>query len=133
MTHCPACKVTMRVVMESGVSIDVCDICHGVWLDAGELDRLTHNADFPSHRLEHSTALQLECPQCAKDSFARVETPNASFVICVDCKGVFVSGSTFDELTAQKSGSEPRSKVENAVLETPGILASLGDILMFFG
>ena len=133
MTHCPACKVPMRVVIESGVSIDVCDICHGVWLDAGELDRLTRKTDFPSHRLKHSTALQLECPQCAMGSFAPVDTPKVSFVICVDCKGVFVSGSTFDELTAQKNESEPRSKVENAVLETPSILASLGDILMFFG
>ena len=123
----------MRVVIEAGVSIDVCDNCHGVWLDAGELDRLTHKTDFPSHQLEHSTVLQLECPRCAKDSFARVETPNASFVICVDCKGIFVSGSTFDELISPKNKSEPRSKFGDAALETPSILASLGDILMFFG
>jgi Zn-finger nucleic acid-binding protein len=123
----------MRVVHESGVSIDVCDICHGVWLDAGELDQLACRIDFTSHRFKNSSIAQLSCPQCATSSFASIETPRGEFVICIDCKGVFVAGATFDELAALGNESKRSSKVANGVLETPSILASLGDLLVFFG
>ncbi|GGD56048.1 TFIIB-type zinc ribbon-containing protein [Paenibacillus nasutitermitis] len=39
---CPVCEdVRMREVEKSGVTIDVCPECKGVWLDRGELDKLT--------------------------------------------------------------------------------------------
>lgn len=38
--RCPLCNVSMREVDRRGVRIDVCPECRGVWLDAGELDKL---------------------------------------------------------------------------------------------
>lgn len=43
--HCPSCKTTQLVMSErSGVEIDYCPDCRGVWLDRGELDKIIDRA-----------------------------------------------------------------------------------------
>lgn len=38
---CPVCDNTsMREVEKSGIVVDICPDCKGVWLDRGELDKL---------------------------------------------------------------------------------------------
>lgn len=40
---CPVCnEVRMREVVKNGVHIDICPDCKGVWLDRGELEKLTN-------------------------------------------------------------------------------------------
>lgn len=39
--HCPKCEGTLVEITFEDVQIDRCNKCHGVWLDAGELERLT--------------------------------------------------------------------------------------------
>jgi hypothetical protein len=43
--HCPKCEGTLVEITFEGVQIDRCNKCHGVWLDAGELERLTGQED----------------------------------------------------------------------------------------
>jgi hypothetical protein len=38
---CPKCDGTLIEIPFEEVLIDRCDKCHGLWLDAGELERLT--------------------------------------------------------------------------------------------
>ena len=39
--NCPTCPDTMLVMADrSGVEIDYCPKCRGVWLDRGELDKI---------------------------------------------------------------------------------------------
>jgi len=38
--QCPACGGELRELDRSGVRIDACRNCRGVWLDRGELDRI---------------------------------------------------------------------------------------------
>lgn len=40
MIDCPLCKIPMREMTKSGVLIDVCPRCHGVWLDRGEMEKI---------------------------------------------------------------------------------------------
>ncbi len=40
MVKCPNCEVVMNEVLKSGINIDVCPKCMGVWLDKGELDKI---------------------------------------------------------------------------------------------
>ena len=40
MIYCPLCKVPMTEMSKSGVLIDVCPQCRGVWLDRGELEKI---------------------------------------------------------------------------------------------
>ncbi len=37
---CPSCGAKLRAHLFRGVQIDECEECHGVWLDAGELETL---------------------------------------------------------------------------------------------
>lgn len=39
--HCPKCDGTLVEITHEGVQIDRCNKCNGIWLDAGELERLT--------------------------------------------------------------------------------------------
>ena len=43
--RCPLCNVPMREVRRRGVKIDVCPECRGVWLDAGEMEKLLVGAE----------------------------------------------------------------------------------------
>lgn len=39
--NCPKCEVTSLTMADrSGVEIDYCPVCRGVWLDRGELDKI---------------------------------------------------------------------------------------------
>ena len=38
--NCPRCKDDLRRTDRSGVEIDFCPRCRGVWLDGGELEKL---------------------------------------------------------------------------------------------
>ena len=40
--ECPRCHGTLRVRDVEHVKIDICDTCHGTWLDAGELEMVLH-------------------------------------------------------------------------------------------
>lgn len=37
---CPNCNVGMLVVQRSGIELDTCPQCRGVWLDRGELEKM---------------------------------------------------------------------------------------------
>ncbi len=39
---CPRCGGSLEVRDVEHVKIDVCDTCHGTWLDAGELEMVLH-------------------------------------------------------------------------------------------
>lgn len=41
MINCPKCDGALIEITHEGVQIDRCNKCNGVWLDAGELERLT--------------------------------------------------------------------------------------------
>ncbi len=37
---CPVCDTNLQMTERSGVEIDYCPSCRGVWLDRGELDKI---------------------------------------------------------------------------------------------
>ena len=46
---CPACNIDLVMSERSGIEIDYCPTCRGVWLDRGELDKIIERsapADF---------------------------------------------------------------------------------------
>jgi hypothetical protein len=47
--QCPVCKtVNLTMAERSGIEIDYCPQCRGVWLDRGELDKIIERAAPPS-------------------------------------------------------------------------------------
>lgn len=45
VVHCPKCDGALVELTYDGVQIDRCNKCKGVWLDAGELERLTQQEE----------------------------------------------------------------------------------------
>jgi protein-arginine kinase activator protein McsA len=41
---CPRCKINMKKLIKNKVIIDVCKRCGGMWVDAGELEKLAQIA-----------------------------------------------------------------------------------------
>ena len=37
---CPRCKIDMKKLIKNNVVIDVCKKCKGMWVDAGEIEKL---------------------------------------------------------------------------------------------
>lgn len=46
---CPNCNVNLVMADRSGIEIDYCPECRGVWLDRGELDKIIERSS-PSSR-----------------------------------------------------------------------------------
>ena len=42
---CPICDVDLVMSERSGVEIDYCPKCRGIWLDRGELDKIIEKVD----------------------------------------------------------------------------------------
>lgn len=38
--HCPKCGLELHTLERGAVTLDTCFNCHGVWLDAGELEQV---------------------------------------------------------------------------------------------
>ncbi|WP_191337367.1 zf-TFIIB domain-containing protein [Helicobacter pullorum] len=47
--QCPVCNVDLVMSERSGVEIDYCPKCRGVWLDRGELDKIIERSQSTSH------------------------------------------------------------------------------------
>lgn len=44
--NCPICAVELTMSERSGVEIDYCPKCRGVWLDRGELDKIVERSSM---------------------------------------------------------------------------------------
>lgn len=41
---CPQCNTAMQEITKTGVLLDLCPTCRGVWLDRGELEKILSRA-----------------------------------------------------------------------------------------
>lgn len=50
---CPNDQTTLLITDRSGIEIDYCPECRGVWLDRGELDKIIERNASPSASMPH--------------------------------------------------------------------------------
>lgn len=48
---CPKCGMDLHSLQKGTIEIDTCFNCHGVWLDAGELEGLLKQGEAKSHKV----------------------------------------------------------------------------------
>lgn len=53
--NCPVDNTTLLITDRSGIEIDYCPNCRGVWLDRGELDKLIQGSESSSSYEHHDT------------------------------------------------------------------------------
>ena len=70
---CPKCDIPLFLLHLKDIEIDFCDRCHGLWLDAGELEALLRRTgaptDDPLLRFQQQAGVkpsgrQHLCPRC---------------------------------------------------------------------
>ncbi len=98
--NCPACSEPMIVLEYDRVEVDFCVACHGIWLDAGEIELLFGDAEACRAWLTGGDRCQIQgektrnCPICdapmAKD-VSRSDTP-VTYDLCTAGDGLW-----FDE------------------------------------
>ena len=93
MADCPFCRHSMRLVSNAGLEVDVCDKCHGVWLDPSEFKFID---DLKSDLSKTESSVELwnfKCPSCSNRSCQRIDTDQGAVYGCGGCFGVYVPRS----------------------------------------
>lgn len=129
MTNCIQCDLEMRRVVESGVSIDVCDGCHGTWLDSGELQSLTgyESAVRDSHSAQPNSASR--CPRCRNHGLATATALSETVLQCTHCEGIFVDGAVLDRLLGHCENSSVIRGTGGTLTVTAELLNGLAEFL----
>ncbi len=67
---CPKCEVVELMMADrSGVEIDYCSACRGVWLDRGELDKIIERAALPINSSDRFSERAPIAPGYGRDRF----------------------------------------------------------------
>lgn len=56
--NCPSCNTNLTMSERSGVEIDYCPQCRGVWLDRGELDKIIERSASFNDRPDSYSPIQ---------------------------------------------------------------------------
>ncbi len=93
MMKCPRDGQTMAEFEVDGIPLDYCPKCHSVWMDWGELRRVSSDL-VTEYELIYRGDTDLRCPLCSK----RMELADLHSVIVEECE----CGILFDAGEAEK-------------------------------
>lgn len=113
---CPRCFDNLKVHSASGVDVDYCTECHGIWFDASELSaRLGVKFEFkkliPFSKVIPS---EINCPVCQESmTCLSIQTSNDPIEIdlCRKCKGIWLDDGEYSAI--RKSLEEIEKKGQN--------------------
>lgn len=74
---CPNCNVSLVMTDRSGIEIDYCPDCRGVWLDRGELDKIIERSSHNVKNMESDSYKERQ--SFAKDSDHRYNKEERTF------------------------------------------------------
>jgi len=106
--RCPKCRADMEQIEFEGTEIDRCEICRGIWFDAGEIELMRDNRaavaiDTGDANVgKQSTAIdRYPCPRCS-GSMVRVVDPQQRHIwyeTCGSCGGSFLDAGELIDLS----------------------------------
>jgi Zn-finger nucleic acid-binding protein len=104
---CPKCDTGLFIARLSGVEIDYCESCRGVWLDAGELEQLAANAlpDFQNQPGVVPSGKKHLCPRCDA-ALAEITAPdNLTLDKCPHGHGLWFDADELQQLLKTAHGA----------------------------
>jgi len=101
----------MRVCVERDIELDICDRCHGVWLDAGELTKLVNaqegsDGTWKIPTQQECSVTALHCSRCSDNYLVKIGFEHYAFQGCLVCDGLFIDSETLDHLTSAYESEE---------------------------
>ena len=112
--NCPICAVDLNISHAEGVEIDVCPNCSGVYLDHGEIKKITSNSKLHAHFMNTLGKAQISplmCPGCGS-SMRLQYLEETEIDTCGSCKGIWL-----DPGELQKLGGVAPSKIPDSSCE----------------
>jgi Zn-finger nucleic acid-binding protein len=105
--ECPACKKELTIEKTKGIEINRCPSCSGMWLDKGELNKLTDKEDkmVEYNTVDHDSNLhgdkhpKRKCPKCG-NTMKKVDLLSGTPIIydyCQYCKGFWLDNKELEE------------------------------------
>jgi uncharacterized protein len=136
---CPACHQVLDIYNAYGIKIENCSVCHGLWLQKGELRILKDKVDPGSWRnlrwmndeveaIEKTSAIisNRACPECKGSPLLSTHFANSKIVIdwCRTCQGTWLDFEEFkaiveylrdelDHLTSKEMEKKVITEVKN--------------------
>ncbi|MCA9793925.1 MAG: zf-TFIIB domain-containing protein [Candidatus Eremiobacteraeota bacterium] len=112
--RCPACNIAMSPAKDphSGLEIDNCTACYGIWFDADELREFFSSAKLskqfmlPAYRFEGQNTVDItmrarRCPRCSKTRLTRLDVGGIAVDECESCRGIWLDAGEVARLVQQ--------------------------------
>jgi len=105
--RCPKCRSDMEQLEIEGVEIDRCSTCHGLWFDAGEVEKLRTkelaaaiDIGDPALGKARNTIDRYRCPRCGGRMERRVDPQQKHvwYEECSACQGSYFDAGEFVDL-----------------------------------
>lgn len=108
---CPACKKTpleSTADSQTGLEVDSCAECLGIWFDSGELQQFYKSQELvkrfapvggdPLHHTYEISTSARRCPRCRK-AMERPLVGGISVDVCRDCRGIWFDHGELQKVT----------------------------------
>jgi len=154
--NCPLDQARMRPLTDKGIVFDWCDLCDGIWLDAGELTHLTQTATDlpelppppartgssretgrPAHASRSGSFAHPHCPRC---NLSMEELPYAegeTFLVdrCPRCRGLWLERgelqTIYDHVVKRRKSPPPAEGI--SIKQAPPVQADRLALTVFLG
>lgn len=129
--NCPICWVPLQQLNISGVIIDECDNCHGLWFDAHELARLDEISEGSGEDLDRILSYpraddmrieQITCPRCSIKMQRRNYYYKSGINVdeCYGCGGIWLDAGELGSIRENfKSQAEREEIFEKMLSDRP--------------
>lgn len=114
---CLKCTSVLDKSRIDDVEVDHCPACGGLWLDHGEIERLSRKMTSEIATLRRllggsagppavPSEVQTSCPACQSAAMREVELGKIHIDFCTRCKGLFLDRGEIDAAIAAVSGTK---------------------------
>jgi len=106
--RCPKCRSDMTQIDVQGTEVDRCNVCNGIWFDAGEIEVLRNKEaaaiiDIGNAKQgkNYNVIDQYRCPRCGGEMCRKVDEQQRHiwYETCTDCNGSFFDAGEFLDLS----------------------------------
>jgi Zn-finger nucleic acid-binding protein len=125
---CPVCNNAMITLELSGVEIDYCTVCGGIWLDSGELELLVGDYNKSKQLIQSfiidnkSAEKPRKCPICGKKMQKIVVGPAKPHLLIDKCRrndGLWFDKGELNEIV-DRAQLDKENKIQNLLADMFG-------------
>jgi Zn-finger nucleic acid-binding protein len=98
---CPRDDSTLQTITKSGLEVEICPTCSGLWCEATELSRLAGTADdLPPTEDLRLDGIRATCPACHVGMNRRFYSQRRRVLVdrCPQCRGIWLDEDELSDI-----------------------------------